>query len=79
MKMTQKQIEQAAETANQILASSLFLTKPKPIMTLAADIGVSEKSLRALLEDGTVATEVDASKYLAFLKKQATAQGVLFR
>lgn len=68
--MDGEQIEQLTEYCKEILASSLFLSKKQPIAVLAADIGVSEKSLRSLLDNGTVSSAKDAAKFLIFLNKQ---------
>ena len=75
-KLARQVVENLTEICNEILASQLFLTKREPLSVLAADIGVSVDALSALLENGTIETETDAQKFIAFIDKaEAVARG----
>ena len=76
--MDTAKIRQVTEAVKEVLASTLFLTKKKPIARLAKDIGVSEKALRSLLDDGTVESALDAAKFSNFLHKQETLRAARF-
>ena len=65
-------VERLTEICNEILASQLFLTKREPLSVLAADIGVSVDALEGLLQSGTIETETDAQKFIAFMEKAET-------
>lgn len=67
--MDKEKVENLIDICNEVLASELFLTKRQPLSVLAADIGVSKDALEALLESGTIESETDAVKFLAFIDK----------